>query len=101
MNRKIAVGLSVVGMCLTAQAPTQAASLKGLTCMNIVEVDPCGVNTTEGFYAFAGTEDFREKLATAIGWAKLAKDNCPSAHIEVAPADTSECIVVIPPRPRP
>jgi len=99
MNRKIAVGLTVVGMFITAQAPTQAAALKGLTCMNIVEVDPCGVNGTEDFYSFAGTEDFREKLATAVGWAKLAKDYCPSAHIEVAPADTSECVVLPPPRP--
>jgi hypothetical protein len=91
---------AVVGMFLTAQSPTQAGPVYGRTCMNIVEVDPCGVNGTEDFYAFAGTEVFRENLATAVGWVKLAKDYCPSAHIEVAPADSSECIV-IPPTPRP
>ena len=89
----------VVGMFLTAQVPTQAASLYRSTCMNILEVDPCGINQTEDFYALAGTEVYREYLATAIGWAKLAKAYCPSAHIQVAPVDIGECGVLPPPRP--
>ena len=67
--------------------------------MNILEVDPCGINQTEDFYALAGTEVYREYLATAIGWAKLAKEYCPSAHIQVAPVDIGECGVLPPPRP--
>jgi hypothetical protein len=88
----------VVGMSLTAQTPVQAAPLYGRTCMNIVEVYPCDSSETDDFSAFAGTEVFREYLATAVGWAKLAKEYCPSAHIQVAPVDIGECGVSPPPR---
>ena len=99
MNTKI-IGSIVLGSVLLVMQPTAMAAGQ---CMAV------GVDTGDGFCpqprsrtALTGTEDFRDAISQAIGYAAGARDSgCTGSHITVKPAKKGlyVCKRPVPPRP--
>jgi hypothetical protein len=87
MNTKIIGSIVLGSVLLVMQSPAMAAG----KCM-IVGVDngnshgPFLCKITELRFELSGSEGFRDAISQAIGFAAGIRDNCPGAHVTVAPA---------------
>ena len=87
MNTKIIGSIVLGSVLLVMQSPAMAAG----KCM-IVGVDngndhgPLLCRKTIPRYELSGSEGFRDAISQAIGFAAGIRDNCPGAHVTVAPA---------------
>jgi hypothetical protein len=88
----LGIGFTLGSVLLVMQSPAMAAG----KCM-IVGVDNgngrgllCFIGRPR--YELSGSEGFRDAISQAIGLADGMRDNCPGAHVTVAPAKGKDAI---------